>query len=157
MQNKTKISSVCFFDPVVAYHIRYRCYEGVIITIYLLSILCCLVIFHNDEIYSRFLIPAKLTQFFSSSAIHCEKYYQKVCHHWDNSISTIYSHSAVTASVIAPNQPHIICLPPEFIHQQAHETKQDCENNAAKRWLQTHGEHYSSLGITLLAEDLRPS
>ncbi len=48
----------------------------------------------------------------------------------------------------------MICLPPEFIHQQAHEIKQDCENNAAKRWLQTHGEHYSSLGITLLADDL---
>lgn len=53
-----------------------------------------------------------------------------------------------------PDQPRVIPLPPEFISQQDGHTKQDCEINAAKRWLTQWGAHYCSAGVTLLGDDL---
>jgi hypothetical protein len=34
------------------------------------------------------------------------------------------------------------------------DNKQDCENTAAKRWLEKHTQQYSHLGITILGDDL---
>jgi hypothetical protein len=42
-------------------------------------------------------------------------------------------HTLLAATLVAPRQNRVLPLMPEFI------TPQDCERNAAKRWLKLHG------------------
>lgn len=42
----------------------------------------------------------------------------------------------------------------KFIRDQDGKEKQDCENTAAKRWINGKGAEYSSLGVTVLGDDL---
>ena len=71
------------------------------------------------------------TQYFSSSTLHCDNC--SVTHH-QNGTAT-YSHRAVTPVIVAPGNPRVIPLEPEFITPQDGHDKQDCENAAAKCWL----------------------
>ncbi len=48
----------------------------------------------------------------------------------------------------------VVPLRPEFIRPQDGQVKQDCEINAAKRWLAAHAAHYSTGNDTLLGDDL---
>ncbi len=90
------------------------------------------------------------TQYFASSRIHCDQCSAK--HHKNG--TTTYSHTAITPVIVAPGNPRVIPLEPEFITPQDGHKKQDCENTAAKRWLLQHGRHYSALGVTILGDDL---
>ena len=65
-----------------------------------------------------------------------------------------YSHSVVTPVIVAPGNPRVLPLEPEFIVPQDGHEKQDCENAAAKRWLDQCGTRYRPLGITILGDDL---
>ena len=90
------------------------------------------------------------TQYFSSSTIHCAQC--SVKQHRNG--TTTYSHSAITPVIVAPANPRVIPLEPEFIRPQDGHEKQDGENAAAKRWLRQHGQRYSALGVTILGDDL---
>lgn len=90
------------------------------------------------------------TQYFSSKTIHCENCSTK--EHKDGSIT--YSHTAITPVFIKPGCNKVITLPPEFITPQDGHEKQDCENTAAKRWLNQFGPLYKALGITIVGDDL---
>jgi hypothetical protein len=65
-----------------------------------------------------------------------------------------YSHKAILPVIVSPEQTSVISLPPEFIEPQDGQTKQDCEQNAAKRWLQTHADLFQGRSVTLLGDDL---
>jgi hypothetical protein len=90
------------------------------------------------------------TQYFASSKIHCPKC--SVTKHQNGTVT--YSHSVVTPVIVAPGNPRVLPLEPEFITPQDGHEKQDCENAAAKRWLGQFGERYRPLGITILGDDL---
>jgi hypothetical protein len=90
------------------------------------------------------------TQYFSSKKIHCQNCSTK--EHKDGSIT--YSHSAITPVFVNPGNKKVISLPPEFITPQDGHKKQDCENAAAKRWLNQYAPAYKALGITILGDDL---
>jgi len=108
---------------------------------------------HLDAYYSinnTLLMALDGTRYFSSQAINCERC--QTTHHQNGSVT--YSHSVITPALVAPNNPHVICLPPEFIHHRDGQTKQDCEHNAAKRWFKSHGHQYQTLGVTVLGDDL---
>jgi hypothetical protein len=60
----------------------------------------------------------------------------------------------VTPVLVASGQTQIIPLAPEFVTPQDGSKKQDCEINAAKRWLERDGGLYFPLGITLQGDDL---
>ena len=47
-----------------------------------------------------------------------------------------------------------VLLEPEFIKKQDGHQKQDCENAAAKRWIEQYAKRYAQLGITILGDDL---
>jgi len=96
------------------------------------------------------LIALDGTEYFSSSQIHCPHCSQRTL----KSGKTHYFHSVVTPVIVAPKQAHVIPLVPEFVVPQDGHDKQDCENAAAKRWLSKHGERYSALKVTVLADDL---
>ena len=88
--------------------------------------------------------------YYSSEAIHCESC--SVAHHRDG--RTVYTHSALMPAIVKPECPLVIALEPEFIVPQDGHDKQDCETQAAKRWLSSVAPRYSPLGITILADDL---
>jgi hypothetical protein len=90
------------------------------------------------------------TQYFSSKTIHCDNCSTKK--HKNGSIT--YSHSALTPVFLKPGFNKVLSLPPEFIPPQDGHDKQDCENTAAKRWLNQFAPLYKTLGITILGDDL---
>jgi hypothetical protein len=90
------------------------------------------------------------TQYFSSKTIRCDNCSTKK--HKNGSIT--YSHSALTPVFLKPGFNKVISLPPEFITPQDGHEKQDCENTAAKRWLNQFAPLYKTLGITILGDDL---
>src|SRR5258708_36181538 len=67
---------------------------------------------------------------------------------------TTHFHSAITPVIVSPNHSQVVPLRPEFITPQDGQVKQDCELNAAKRWLAAHAQSYSTGNDTLLGDDL---
>lgn len=91
------------------------------------------------------LIALDGVQYFSSGDIHCDDCSTKVV---DG--ETIYSHTMVTPTVVAPGVSKVISLMPSFVIPQDGDKKQDCELKASKRWLRTN----TLKEITLLGDDL---
>jgi hypothetical protein len=90
------------------------------------------------------------TGYFQSDSIHCERC--MVSQHKDG--RTTYTHSALMPAVVKPGCSQVIALEPEFMVAQDGQEKQDCEREAAKRWIRRFAAHYSSLGITVLGDGL---
>jgi len=90
------------------------------------------------------------TQYFSSQKIHCQNCSRKTA---ANGVTT-YSHSVITPVVVAPGHNRVIALEPEFITPQDGHDKQDCEQAAAKRWIDKHAAQYASQKVTISADDL---
>ena len=67
---------------------------------------------------------------------------------------TEYFHAFLGASIVAPGHKQVLPLPPEFIAPQDGAEKQDCERNAAKRWLAKHGAAVAHLRPVFLGDDL---
>lgn len=86
----------------------------------------------------------------SSQNISCDKC--RTQQHKNGDVT--YSHSAITPVIVAPNNPQVISLTPEFMTPQDGHKKQDSEHAAAKRWLKEHAEKYSKIGVTFLGDDL---
>ena len=88
--------------------------------------------------------------YFASNKLNCDCCSERA--HRDGVVS--YSHAAVAVAVVSPDNSEVISLAPEFITPQDGCSKQDCELNAAKRWLSQHGERYVQHQVTLLGDDL---
>lgn len=97
-----------------------------------------------------FLLALDATQYFSSNNIHCKNCSTK--EHKNG--KTTYYHNVITPVLVKPGHSKAISLQPEFITPQDGNTKQDCENAAAKRWLNKFASEYKRLGITILGDDL---
>ncbi len=67
---------------------------------------------------------------------------------------TEYFHSFLGATMVAPGHKTALPLPPEFVHPQDGTAKQDCENRAAKRWLERVAPDYAWLRPVYLGDDL---
>lgn len=102
------------------------------------------------SINNNLLVPLDGTQYFSSNKIHCDNCSTK--EHKNGTVT--YSHSAITPVIVAPGNNKVITLPPEFIIPQDGHEKQDCETNAAKRWIHQFGPSIKDLNITILGDDL---
>jgi len=97
-----------------------------------------------------YLLALDGTWFHSSEVICCPE-----CLHKDHKDGRrTYYHSAITPVLVKPGNNRVISLEPEFIQPQDGQEKQDCERNAAKRWIAGAGSKYVSMGITLLGDDL---
>jgi len=95
------------------------------------------------------LVPLDGTEYFRSSKIHCPNC--SVTHHTNGKVS--YSHKVLTPVVVAPGNPRVIALEPEFIVPQDGAKKQDCELNAAKRWIERNAALAAKKAI-ILGDDL---
>jgi len=98
------------------------------------------------------LIALDATWYFSSQSqnIHCG--HCSCLRHAEGQL--IHFHSAITPVIVSPGHSQVVPLRPQFITSQDGELKQDCEINAAKRWLATHAQRYSTGNDTLLGDDL---
>lgn len=96
-----------------------------------------------------YLIALDGTYYFSSQAIHCEN-----CTVQERGETKRYFHAAVTPVLVAPQSNHVYPLAPEFIVPQDGAEKQDCERNAAKRWVERHGHRFQPWQATILTDDL---
>jgi hypothetical protein len=86
----------------------------------------------------HYLLSIDGTGYFSSSEIHCEQCCEK--HHHDGRVS--YYHQLLGAVLVNPDYREVFPLAPEPILKQDGINKNDCERNAAKRFLKdTRREH----------------
>lgn len=97
----------------------------------------------------RLLVGIDGIQYFSSTKIHCAQ-----CTRTQVEGSTRYSHRALTALVVHPEQHEVLTLMPEFIVRQDGAEKQDCELAAAKRWLSKQAAWLQEQEAILLGDDL---
>lgn len=100
-------------------------------------------------IHNNLLCGMDGTQYFSSTSLNCEN-----CSRREREETTHYSHSAIIPVLVAPNRTQVFCLEPEFIVPQDGADKQDCEQNALKRWVERHAHRLPAHGVTMLADDL---
>jgi hypothetical protein len=97
----------------------------------------------------RWLCALDGTQYFSSPVIHCPQCTLRV-----SNDQTYYAHSLVAPILVAPGEPRVIALEPEFVTPQDGVEKQDCELRAAERWLRRNRDRFPAGSLTLLADDL---
>lgn len=96
-----------------------------------------------------FLIPIDGTEYFRSAKIQCENCSES--HHKNG--KTSYSHKVLTPVLVAPGNPKVLPLEPEFILPQDGAEKQDCELNAAKRWIERNAS-WAEKKVIILGDDL---
>lgn len=89
------------------------------------------------------------TRYFSSEKIHCDN-----CTVYERDDGTDYAHLVVAAVLGAPGQPHVLALEPEFIVPQDGHDKQDCEQQAIKRWVTRNAQRFDPWSVTILTDDL---
>jgi hypothetical protein len=98
----------------------------------------------------RTLIALDGTEYFCSQKLGCAQ-----CLTRKRANGKIESyHAMLAATIVAPGQPHAFPLMPEFIAPQDGAEKQDCERNAAKRWLAAHSVRLAPLRPVYLGDDL---
>jgi hypothetical protein len=90
------------------------------------------------------------TGYFLSESIHCPSCV--VSNHRDGRVT--YTHSVLLPAVVSPQQAHVVALQPEFLSPQDGHDRQDCEFQAALRWIDRYAARLSPLGVTLLGDDL---
>jgi len=99
---------------------------------------------------NQILVAIDGTEYFSSQSIYCAN-----CNHRELSNGkTNYFHSVLTPVIVQPGNEYVISLEPEFIVPQDGHEKQDCEIQAAKRWVEKYGDFYARRGVTILGDDL---
>ena len=98
----------------------------------------------------RTLIALDGTEYFCSQKLGCPQ-----CQTRKRANGKIESyHSMLAASIVAPGHAMVVPLMPEFIVKPDGAEKQDCEGNAAKRWLAAHGGRMAPLRPVYLGDDL---
>ena len=102
-----------------------------------------------DSVAGTRLISLDGSQYFSSQKIHCDQC-KKV--EWNEQIH--YSHGVLLAVLSAPEQEEVICLEPEFLSPQDGHEKQDCEQQAIKRWVKRNAARFEAGKVTILTDDL---
>lgn len=95
------------------------------------------------------LISLDGSQYFSSEKVHCPN-----CRVTVREEQPHYSHGVLLAVVGAPEQAAVICLEPEFITPQDGQAKQDCEQQAIKRWITRNATRFAPGSVTILTDDL---
>lgn len=89
------------------------------------------------------------TRFFASQKIKCANCTVHVHDEQEH-----YSHMVLAAVLVAPGKKHVIALEPEFITPQDGHDKQDCEQQAIKRWVKRNAGQFAPWKLTIMTDDL---
>lgn len=96
-----------------------------------------------------YLLPLDGLETFRSEKIHCPSCC--VAHHKDGRID--YFHRVLLSGLVHPKKNLFLPLTQEFIVKQDGSEKEDCERNAAKRWLRKFRKKHPQLPVTILGDD----
>jgi len=89
------------------------------------------------------------TQYFQSTAVHCSE-----CTVIKRNDQLTYAHTVLIPVLAKPGTQEVLVLEPEFISPQDGADKQDCERNAARRWVMRNATAFAGRHVTILADDL---
>jgi hypothetical protein len=89
------------------------------------------------------------TEYFRSQKISCKNCTVSKLKNGKKS----YSHKVLTPVIVRPDSSIVIPLEPEFVSPQDGSRKQDCELNAAKRWIERNAD-MSERKVIVLGDDL---
>jgi len=103
-----------------------------------------------ERLGGRTLVALDGTEYFCSQKLSCP---QCLTRKRTNG-KTEHYHAMLAAMIVAPGHTMVLPLMPEFIAPQDGAEKQDCERNAAKRWLSAHAERVKSLRPVYLGDAL---
>ena len=98
----------------------------------------------------HYLLALDGTGYFSSSKVHCQNCQEK--HHRDGRVT--YSHAMLGAAIVSPKLKQVIPLAPEPIIKQDGQDKNDCERNAAKRFLVQFRKDHPHLNAIVVEDAL---
>ena len=101
-------------------------------------------------IEGSYLVPLDGTGIFSSTAIHCSSCLEK--HHKNGDIT--YSHQMLVGSIVHPSLRQVLPLGFEPIIKADGATKNDCERNASKRWLNEFRRAHPKLPVIIVGDGL---
>lgn len=106
----------------------------------------------EDFVYldGHYLVSLDGTGYFSSATIQCSSCLVK--HHRNG--SDTYSHQLLGAVVVHPDRKEVIPLAPEPIIKADGDIKNDCERNAARRWLKRFRQEHPHLPIIVVEDGL---
>lgn len=96
------------------------------------------------------LIALDGSEYFCSKKIKCDACSTRLRN--DGGIE--YFHTFLGASLVMPGSKSVLSLPPEFVRPQDGVSKQDCEWNAALRWLERLGSRCGKYNPVYLGDDL---
>ena len=91
------------------------------------------------------------TRMFSSNEIHCPNCCE--CCHGDG--STTYHHNLFAGAIVTPGVPTVLPLCPEPILKQDGESKNDCEIQASRRFLERIQRLHPRLKLTITADAIQ--
>jgi hypothetical protein len=97
-----------------------------------------------------YLVALDGVEFFTSKKIHCEHCMTR--HHSNGEVS--YYHQMLGAAIVHPDFHEVIPLAPEPIQRHDGQQKNDCERNAARRWLQRFRKDHPHLNIIVIEDAL---
>jgi hypothetical protein len=97
-----------------------------------------------------YLLSLDGTGYFSSQKVHCASCLRK--EHRDGTIT--YYHQMLGAALVHPDKAEVIPLAPEPIIQQDGHTKNDCERNAARRFLERFRREHPHLPVIVVEDGL---
>jgi len=98
----------------------------------------------------RYLLSLDGTGKFSSSNICC----QQCCKKNLKDGSTTYYHQMLGACIVHPDRSNVIPLCPELIQNEDGSDKNDCERNAAKRFIENFKREHPHLKVVILGDGL---
>jgi len=130
-------------DPVAPYHMRetyWAIYEQLLDRGHLEEYHCLM---------GTLLCSMDGTQYFGSHTVHCAN-----CSTQEREEETYYSHTMLAAVLVKPGKGEVLVLEPEFIIPQDGHEKQDCEQQAIKRWIEGHAQRFAPWQVTILTDDL---
>jgi hypothetical protein len=101
------------------------------------------------QVAGTYLCSMDGTWYFTSETIHCPN-----CTVYEHPDRTLYAHLVMAAVLSAPGLPHVLPLEPEFMVPQDGHEKQDCEQQASKRWVKRNAKRFEPWSVTVLADDI---
>lgn len=101
------------------------------------------------HINGTFLCGMDGTEYHSSYQVCCEN-----CNRKQKGDKTLCTHNVIAPVLVAPGRADVVSLEPEFIWPQDGNEKEDCEQNAIKRWVERNHHRFPPYTLTILADDL---
>lgn len=98
-----------------------------------------------------YLVSVDGTQYFSSKKIHCPSCLEKIN---SKTGEVTYSHQMVGAVIVHPDVKEVIPVCPEPIQKQDGETKNDCERNAGKRFIEHFRKAHPHIKVIITEDGL---